>query len=510
MSKFFRASIYVTAINLLGLGLNFFLNLVLASKFGVGKEMDCFLAATATPTYLVTILTGSLSVTFIPAFIDKKNAENKWELMGSILMLLTLVGAVVSVVIFLFSFQVIDFQAPGFPSDMRSYSSTLLRWYVVVLFLTMINEVFSGIFYATNEFVIPMVNKLISPIITISLIYAAGDQANAFVMVWSSSVGALIQTIILIYNFYKSGYRVQLGTRFFSPGVRSVLKLMTPLLIGSVFYKSLPIFDKYFLSELPPGSISVINYAQKIFFAAIQILGAALSMQVLAHMSHLVSESNYAELKKILNTLVRLILFVTIPVAGISFLLGEEITRLIYERGKFNAVNTLEVVVNFRIYVLAIPAALLGTVVAQGLYVMKDTWSPFFVGIFEVTLYGVLCYVLVDSIGILALPLAYVIYFYFSLGVLGFLLFRKIEFIRWKEIALLAIKYGSLMAVELLTMRYLIGNYILSNVETIGVFGIAFTFYLGVSYFLKFEEALFLSEKLGVDKVLRYFGKTNS
>jgi putative peptidoglycan lipid II flippase len=260
--------------------------------------MDCYLAATATPTYLITILAGSLSVTFIPAFIDKKNVENKWELMGSILALLAGVGLLVSFLLFLFSFQVIDLQAPGFDQEMRVYSSSLLQWYVIVLFLTIINEVFAGIFYAANEFIVPMVNKLISPIITMVLIFSMGDQANAFVMVWSSVVGVVIQTAILLYSFYKRGYRIQLGTHFLSSEVRSVLKLMTPLLIGSVFYKSLPVFDKYFLSDLPTGSISIINYAQRIFFAAIQILSAALSMQVLAHMSHLVSEENYTELKK--------------------------------------------------------------------------------------------------------------------------------------------------------------------------------------------------------------------
>src|SRR5882757_6971202 len=127
MSNLFKATVYVAVINLFGLALNFLLNLVLAAKFGVGREMDCYLTAIAVPAYIITILTGSLSVTFIPAFIDKKNAARKWNLMGSVLLLAALVGALLSILIFIFSLPLIEFQSPGFPLDMKEYSSFLLR-----------------------------------------------------------------------------------------------------------------------------------------------------------------------------------------------------------------------------------------------------------------------------------------------------------------------------------------------------------------------------------------------
>jgi peptidoglycan biosynthesis protein MviN/MurJ (putative lipid II flippase) len=191
-------------------------------------------------------------------------------------------------------------------------------------------------------------------------------------------------------------------------------------------------------------------------------------------------------------------------------LFGEEITRIIYERGKFDPINTMQVVENFKIYALAIPAALVGTIVSQGLYVMKDTWSPFFVGIFEVALYGVLCYTLVGTIGIVALPVAYVIYFYFSLVILGFLLFRKIKFITWHEVSATVIRFVLLIGFELLLLHYLFGDRQLGNFEAAILSSVTFVVYLTFSYLFKFEEAQLIFQKFGLDRILHIFKKVNS
>lgn len=496
MPNLFRATVYVAIINLLGLALNFLLNLVLASKFGVGNEMDCYLVATAVPSYLITVLAGSLSVTFIPAFVDKKDTEERWDLMGSILFLSVIVGASITALIFIYSFRLIDLQAPGFSAELQDYSALLLKWYVIVLLFTIINEVFAGIFYSMGEFTVPTINKIISPIITISIVYVMGTKVSALVIVWANVIGVLVQTILLLYNFFKRGYRIRIGDKIFTREAQSVLKLMIPLLIGSVFYKSLPVFDKYFLSDMTLGSISVINYSQKLFLASAQILGAALSMQVFSHLASLASELKYSDLNKLLNKLVRLALFVTIPIVGLGYFFGEEIIRLMYERGEFTSINTIDVVVNFRIYMLALPAILMGTIISQGLYVMKDTWSPFYVGLLEILLYLVLCYFLVGTIGITALPVAYVSYFYFSVIILGVILATKLKFIQWNELLVYVFGLVILILSELVLIHFIFGSHIFSNIGTIIVLLFSVLTYFVGAYFLNNNEAKFIFTKV--------------
>lgn len=504
MPNLFRATVLVAIINLLGLALNFLLNLILASKFGVGNEMDCYLVATAFPLYLITILAGSLSVTFIPAFVDKKNNEERWNLMGSILFLSVVTGAAILAIIFVFSFQLIDLQSPGFSAEMRAYSALLLKWYVIVLLFTIINEVFAGIFYSMGEFMIPALNKIISPIITISIVYVMGSDVSALIIVWANVAGVLVQTILLLQKFIREGYRIQIGNKIFSQEVQSVLKLMTPLLIGSIFYKSLPVFDKYFLSKMTSGSISVINYSQKLFLASAQILGAALSMQIFSHLAQLASELKHDELSRLLNRLVKLGLFVTIPVAGLCYFFSDEIIRLVYERGEFTSANTADVVINFKVYMLALPAVILGTIISQGLYVMKDTLSPFYIGMVEILLYLALCYFLVGIIGITALPIAYATYFYFSVIVLGVILARKLKFVRLNELLVYIFRLVVLILAELTLIHLILGTYVFSNIATIVILLFSVLLYFIVAFFLNNNEAKFIFNKVlsGARKIM--------
>jgi putative peptidoglycan lipid II flippase len=466
--------------------------------------MDCYLVATAVPSYIVTILAGSLSVTFIPAFVDKKDTKERWNLMGSILFLSVIVGASVTALIIIFSPQIINQQAPGLSAKLQNYSALLLNWYVIVLLFTVINEIFAGIFYSIGEFMVPALNKIISPIITTSIVFVMSSGANALIIVWANVAGVLVQTILLLYKFFSEGNRIQIGNKIFTREVRSVLKLMTPLLIGSIFYKSLPIFDKYFLSNMTLGSISVINYSQKLFLATAQILGAALSMQVFSHLALLASELKHDELNKLLNKLIRLALFVTIPVAGLCYFFSDEIIRLIYERGEFTSANTSDVVINFRIYMLALPAVILGTIISQGLYVMKDTWSPFYVGLVEILLYLALCYFLVGIVGIIALPIAYVIYFYFSVIVLGVILATKLKFIRWDELLAYIFVLITLILSELTLIHFIFGTYLFSSITTIIVLLFSVLIYFVVAYSLNNNEAKFIFNKVlsGTSKIL--------
>jgi putative peptidoglycan lipid II flippase len=119
MSQLFKNTVYVAIINLFGMALNFILNLVLASQFGIGSQMDFYLVATSFPSYIVTILVGSLSVTFIPIFTDQRNPAAKWNLFRSVLFFAVAAGLLISVLIYLFSYQIISLQSPSLSWEVK-------------------------------------------------------------------------------------------------------------------------------------------------------------------------------------------------------------------------------------------------------------------------------------------------------------------------------------------------------------------------------------------------------
>jgi len=52
-------------------------------------------------------------------------------------------------------------------------------------------------------------------------------------------------------------------------------------------------------------------------------------------------------------------------------------------------------------------AAVLGTIVGKGLYVLQDTKTVALIGVAETVIYLILCWKLIPLIGYLAVPIAY-------------------------------------------------------------------------------------------------------
>lgn len=498
MSKLFKATVLVTLLSFVGQALNFLINSFIASKLGVGREVDCYINATTLPTYIIVIITGSLSATFIPSFISVKDRQKRISLISSLLTFTLIIGSIISLFIYNYSLEIINIQAPGFNSDLKLYSSILLRKSLLLIDLTIISEIFSGYFYSINQYLIPVINKIISPIITIFILLITKSNIDASLIIDASLTGLILQNLFLLFLYYNKGNRLIFRIKFLDVELIKILRLMIPLLLGSVFYKILPIFDKYFLSTLPIGSTSIVNYSQRLFLTATQIIGAGLSMQVLSHMASLVSDNNINELKSVLNKILKLIIYLTIPITVLTYNYSIEIVKIIFERGLFRESDSENVASNLMLYSLAIPVVAIGTVVSQGLYVLKNTWAPFIVGIFEILLYIILCFSFIKTIGVLAFPIAYVVYFYFSVFLLHFILNKKIRYISLFEIIEITLKSLIIIVIEIVIFNYIKNIFPSKSYSIIFTIPLISVLYFILTYYFKFNEALFIISKINI------------
>lgn len=477
--------------------MGFALNIILASQFGSGSQMDCYLTAITVPIYIITILSGSLSVTFIPVFNDNKDPAKRWTLFSSLAYISTLVGVLITMLLFVFSSEVIHFLSPAFSIEMVEYSASLLKAYSYIIFLTILNEILSGVFYSYGYFIIPVINKIISPVLILIVVLLLGKNVSIVDIIYANVVGTVVQNIILLWNFNRQKeFQFYFYTKIFTKEVLSVGKLILPLLAGAMFYKLLPVFDKYLLSHMPVGSVSSIGYSQKVFFALSQILSSLISMQVFSYMSRLFSENRMAELVNLITKIINVIAFITIPISTILIVFSYPMVELLYERGKFTIADTEIVSLCLKLYLLSFPGVILGTIISQGLYVLKDTKSPFIVGLIEVALYIILCRMLAKHFNIMSLPISYVVYFYFSVIILGIILQRKIKYLNSGEFVVKVLKFVLLILIISLA-GYAFSKYFdFSTVSQMIVALICFLCYITVSYMFGFDESRFLIDKI--------------
>jgi putative peptidoglycan lipid II flippase len=144
-----------------------------------------------------------------------------------------------------------------------------------------------------------------------------------------------------------------------------------PLTMSAVLMSGSTVIDQAMASWLGSGSVSALNYGNKIpaFLAGIGVV--ALGTAVLPHFSRLVAIGDHAALRHTLKTYTRWILLVSIPLTLAFIACSEWIVRLVFERGAFHAEDTLLVTRIQQMYLLQVPFFVLGMLGVRVLVAMS-------------------------------------------------------------------------------------------------------------------------------------------
>jgi putative peptidoglycan lipid II flippase len=425
-----KKTLIVTFFNLLGFGLAFIVNVVISAKFGAGYSLDSYIIALLVPNYIVSILSVILSYTFIPIFTQYgiSEKEEAWNIANIFLNIIALSLLLLCFLLIIFSDQIVNIISPGFKLEQRLYCSELFRFYTPVILFSALNEVIASIFYSNNRFLAPLVNKVISPLLTIFFVFAFSSSLNVKSIILASLLSAIVQFSILLFQLLRfPEFKLRFKICFNHPGIVKIFRLILPLLMSTIFYKLFPIIDSSILSNFKVGDISRINYANKLQLVIGSIISSVFSVQVFSLFSQLSAHKNWAELKMQASVFIRLLLFCSIPIAMFTFLFSENIIKLIYERGSFSSFDTTAVSLFLNIYILALPSIAIGNIISQLLYAMSEMKSILIIGLFEFAFYVLMCYTLSFFWHELAIPLTYMLNFNLSVLALAIIARKKIN-----------------------------------------------------------------------------------
>jgi putative peptidoglycan lipid II flippase len=403
--------------------------MVVAALFGATAAMDAYFVAITVPAYISTIMSAVLAYTFIPFFSENRVKNvSPWKVVSTFINLTAIVICIISVCGVTFSGNIIRIIAPGLSDENSAISAILMQLYFPTVIFTSINALIASVYYAHGKFVIPLCNQLITPILTVIFLCASGSVLSVKSLIFAQLSAVVIQCVILFAGLVRNTeFKYRFSLNFYMPEMKQILMVMTPLLLCDIVSKSVSVFDRYFLSGFSQGAISYMAYASKINSTIASLICTVLSVQIFAAFSTYTAENKYAEMKRLFTQVIRMLLYVSIPVMLVVAFFGETIVRVIYERGIFTPEATSIVFKMLRIYILSLPAVAMGATLGQCFYALKDTKTVMYLGIIEVTLYVGLCMILIDRLQIFTIPVAYAVYFTFSVILVALILRYKLS-----------------------------------------------------------------------------------
>jgi len=387
---------------------------VVAYFFGAGMATDAFVAAFRIPNLLRDLFAeGALSSAFVPVFKDKLVKSGKAEAFRlaslTISALLLIVGLVVAVGIIV-SPGIVYISAKGFTADPAKFDLTvnMTRLMFIYLLMVSVSAVMMGILNSVGRFGIPALSPAL---FNIGMILAPVLLYEYFsIPIYTLAVGVIIggigQLVFQVPSLLKIGFRFRLMVNFADAGIRRIIRLISPMILGLSASRINILINTLLASLLIEGAMSYLNYAYRLMHFPLGVFGVALGTVTLPKVSADAARNNLDQLVKTFREAVGLTLFLVVPSAVYLAGFGGDLVRLIYERGAFDPTATGETARALYYYAFGLVGFAGVRVAAPVYYALDDAKKPMFYSIISVAINIILNFVFIPIWGFAGLAAA--------------------------------------------------------------------------------------------------------
>lgn len=284
-SPIVRDTVVTTIFATSGRGVGFLIPFFIAAWYGVGKETDAFFFAYSLIIYLATIFSPVMESIIVP-FIAEKRAKQEdvggfiGRVLGiSALGLLALSG-IFLIVIKPFLAVLTRFSPEGIDLIYRILLET-----IPLLVLLVWTSILAGTLNAYKVFVIPAMSPAFRALMTIGFIYLFKKSLGVHAIAWGYVAGEIFRLSILFWLLQKLNLfrlRVRVG---WEPKFNEFLKASSYQIIGMSIMAFTPVINKTMASWLGKGSVSILEYADRLYMIPLTFLASGFVVTFLSHWS---------------------------------------------------------------------------------------------------------------------------------------------------------------------------------------------------------------------------------
>lgn len=433
MKKIVISGLIVSFALLIGRISGFVREIFVASAYGASIESDIAIILLSISDILVNLLVGgALGMVFIPEMKKLPEGDAK-NLSIQVLCLSGAIFTLFSIILTLFSTDILLFFAPGLNVSILNEVSPYLNISLIAIPLTVMAGVITAYLNSVGKFFIPACGTFIFNFVVITFIVVSYVFYSAsFLLLISTGVvvGSLFRLLVF---FLKSGLSTNLYSSF------NKILITTPMLkqylfciASSGFLYIIPVFVRAFSSNSGEGYLSIANYALKLVDFPLAVFLSVFAIISLPKLSSLSAEKNIDDFSSIFTTSFFSIAFISICISVIFMVFPTQLVSLVFEWGKISKVDIVEIANILQIAVISLVfqgliSFLISTHAAKG-----DNAFAFYVSTCVVIFFSLFCYFTEPSVEYVfySMNIAYLIIF--ALLLISLVFRHKISFnVNW-------------------------------------------------------------------------------
>jgi putative peptidoglycan lipid II flippase len=379
-----RALATVSSMTLLSRVLGLVRDILIAALFKTGFVTDAFFVAFRIPNLLRRLFAeGAFSQAFVPVLSEYRARRGDSEtrllvdrtatLLALALLAATVLGVVGAPI-------VIYVSAPGFAATPEKFDLTvaMLRITFPYIFFISLVSFAAGILNTWSRFAIPALTPtLLNLSFIIGALYAAPYfNPPAMVLAWAVFAGGVLQLAFQIPALAKIGMLPRPRLAFSDPGVRRILVLMGPAVLGVSVAQISLLVNTIIASFLGDGRVSWLYWADRLMEFPTGLLGVALGTILLPSLSKYHAESSDGEYSKLLDWGLRVTVLLSAPAAVALALLAVPLITTLFLHGQFGEHDVWMTRQALVAYSAGLIGLILVKVLAPGFYARQNIATP--------------------------------------------------------------------------------------------------------------------------------------
>jgi putative peptidoglycan lipid II flippase len=374
------------------------------------SDLDSFFSAFRLPDLVFQLVAaGALSSAVIPvvsSLLATDQTARAWRVVSTIANLMLAALLVLALFVFVAAPLIIPWITPGYTEAQWSQIVDLTRIMILGPIFLALGSLVTSILNAQGRFAA----SAIAPIVyNLAIIGAAwflvplwGVTALAIGVVAGSVGHVLVQLAPLRALGFRYDNRIELA----DPDARQTLKLLAPRALGLGVTQITFVVATSLASTMGTGAVTSFNVAFTLLQIPIGVIGVPLGVVVLPSLSREAAIGRLEEFSALVSRSIRLVLFVMVPLTGISIVLRREIVQLLFGYGRFEDAAIDLTASTFAVFLLGLTAHSLIAVLARAFYARQDTRTPVAAAILAVAVNTTLAVVLAGPFGLPGLALA--------------------------------------------------------------------------------------------------------
>ncbi len=377
------------------------------SKNGVSAGypvgLDAYTAAFMVPDFMFAVLvSGALSVTFIPVFNErwvKGNKQSAWQISSSMINFMALITMVASVLIIIFADPLMKYLiAPGLSESGHALAVSMMQVIAVNPFIFAVAAVIASIQQAVGRFMFCALAPMLYNVgIIIGTVWFTGGVNLFGWQIFDGGImgvalgvvlGSFLQLIVSAVGLAGLGFDYNFKIYWRNKGFRKVLSLLPARSVDQGMDYVVSLVEVNLASRLVDGTVRAYQQALTLHMMPINLIGVAISNAAFPQLTEHLGEGRDDLFQKDLRSLLRIIFWMALPVSVVIFFTRGYVVHFISNGGVpliAGILGCLVVAILFRtIYHMA----------ARAFYARQDTKTPLYISIFSISLNIILAIVL--------------------------------------------------------------------------------------------------------------------